>query len=84
LVKVSGAADVGENALVVSNLRHYDALVQAGEAISRVIDGLNAGISADFVALDIRQCQHFLGEITGTFTNHEILGYIFKNFCIGK
>ncbi len=84
LVKVSGAADVGENTLVVSNLRHYEALVKAGDAIDRVISGLNQGITADFIAMDIRQCQHYLGEITGTFTNHEILGYIFKNFCIGK
>lgn len=70
--------------ILVSNIRHYEALSQAYEAINRVIDGLKSGISGDFLAQDIRECLHFLGEITGEVSTDEVLGYIFKNFCIGK
>ena len=74
-----GAADV-----VVSNVRHYEALSLALQAIRMVIEGLNTGVTGDFLAQDIRECLHYLGEITGEITTDETLGYIFKNFCIGK
>jgi tRNA modification GTPase len=74
-----GAADV-----VVSNVRHYEALSLALQAIRLVIEGLNTGVTGDFLAQDIRECLHYLGEITGEITTDETLGYIFKNFCIGK
>lgn len=70
--------------IIVSNIRHYEALSQAHQAVVRVIDGLNNGISGDFLAQDIRECLIYLGEITGEISNDEILGHIFKNFCIGK
>ena len=70
--------------VVVSNVRHYEALTNAHQAVVRVIDGLENGISGDFLAQDIRECLHYLGEITGEISNDEILGHIFKNFCIGK
>ncbi|WP_372772351.1 tRNA uridine-5-carboxymethylaminomethyl(34) synthesis GTPase MnmE [Mangrovibacterium sp.] len=70
--------------VIVSNIRHYEALTLAHQAVVRVIDGLNNGISGDFLAQDIRECLHYLGEITGEISNDEILGHIFKNFCIGK
>jgi tRNA modification GTPase len=70
--------------IIVSNVRHFEALTQAFEAIKRVIEGLRSGISGDFLAQDIRECLHYLGEITGEVSNDEVLGYIFKNFCIGK
>ncbi len=70
--------------VIVSNIRHYEALTQAHQAVVRVIDGLNNGISGDFLAQDIRECLHYLGEITGEISNDEVLGHIFKNFCIGK
>ncbi|WP_159517259.1 tRNA uridine-5-carboxymethylaminomethyl(34) synthesis GTPase MnmE [Sunxiuqinia indica] len=70
--------------IIVSNLRHYEALNNAHQAVIRVIDGLQNGISGDFLAQDIRECLHFLGEITGEISNDEVLGHIFKNFCIGK
>ena len=70
--------------VIVSNIRHYEALNSAHQAVLRVIDGLNNGISGDFLAQDIRECLHYLGEITGEINNDEILGHIFKNFCIGK
>lgn len=70
--------------IIVSNVRHYEALNLALNAIRLVIEGLNSGISGDFLAQDIRECLHYLGEITGEITTDETLGYIFKNFCIGK
>jgi tRNA modification GTPase len=69
---------------IVSNVRHYEALTLALNAIKLVIEGLHSGISGDFLAQDIRECLHYLGEITGEITTDETLGYIFKNFCIGK
>nr|MBD3623467.1 tRNA uridine-5-carboxymethylaminomethyl(34) synthesis GTPase MnmE [Sunxiuqinia sp.] len=70
--------------VIVSNIRHYEALTNAHRAVIRVIDGLEDGISGDFLAQDIRECLHYLGEITGEISNDEVLGHIFKNFCIGK
>jgi len=70
--------------VIVTNTRHYEALTLAREAIERVIEGLKTGITGDFLAQDIRECLHYLGEITGAISNEEVLGHIFKNFCIGK
>lgn len=72
------------NEVIVTNSRHYEALLHAGEAITRAIDGLQLGISGDFVSQDIRECMHYLGEITGEITTDQILGSIFTRFCIGK
>ena len=71
--------------VVVSNLRHYEALKSAGEALDRVQKGLDTNITGDFLAMDIRQALHFLGEITGSIEiDRDILGTIFSQFCIGK
>jgi tRNA modification GTPase len=71
--------------VVVSNLRHYEALKSAGNALNRVQNGLDTNITGDFLAMDIRQSLHFLGEITGTIEiDRDILGTIFSQFCIGK
>ena len=70
--------------VIITNARHYEALTHAREAITRVIEGLKTGISGDFLAQDIRECLHYLGEITGVISNDEVLGHIFKHFCIGK
>ena len=75
---------IGPEDIVISNVRHYEALTHALNAIKLVIEGLKSGISGDFLAQDIRECLHYLGEITGEITTDETLGYIFKNFCIGK
>ena len=84
LVESAGIPENDPNAVVVTNARHYDALCHAQEAICRAIDGLQSGLSGDFVSQDIRECMHYLGEITGEITTHEILGSIFSRFCIGK
>lgn len=70
--------------VIVNNIRHYEALRHALAAVQRVHTGLQSGISAEFISQDIRECLHYLGEITGEITTDEVLENIFKNFCIGK
>ena len=84
LVESAGIPENDPNAVVVTNARHYGALCHAQEAIRRAITGLQSGLSGDFVSQDIRECMHYLGEITGEITTHEILGSIFSRFCVGK
>jgi len=70
--------------VIVTNIRHYVALTRVSESLDRVIAGLERNIPEDLIAIDIRQAIHYLGEITGEITTDEILGNIFRNFCIGK
>ena len=84
LIQAAQLPEINPGDVVVSNVRHFEALQNAHSAISRVIDGLDSGISGDFLSQDIRDCMHFLGEITGQISNDEILGNIFGKFCIGK
>lgn len=70
--------------IIVSNIRHYEALSHALEAIRRVKEGLQSNLSGEFVCQDIRECLHYLGEITGEISTDEVLGNIFEKFCIGK
>jgi len=84
LVAAAQLPEINPGDVVVSNIRHYEALQNAHSSICRVIDGLDSGISGDFLSQDIRECMHFLGEITGQISNDEILGNIFGKFCIGK
>lgn len=70
--------------IIVTNARHFEILKKAHEAILRVLNGIDSGITGDFLAQDIRECLHYLAEITGEISNYEVLGHIFKNFCIGK
>ena len=74
-----------ENDIIVTNARHYDALVRAHDSIQRVIDGLQLQLSGDLLSEDLRQALDTLAEITGgQITPNEVLGNIFKNFCVGK
>ncbi|MCD7710868.1 MAG: tRNA uridine-5-carboxymethylaminomethyl(34) synthesis GTPase MnmE [Porphyromonadaceae bacterium] len=73
-----------QNDTVVTNVRHYEALVRAKESIHRVCQGLAENYSGDLLSQDIRETMHHLGEITGEITTDEILTSIFQNFCIGK
>jgi len=84
LLKAAGLPDLQADDVVVTNLRHYEALTKALESIRRVEKGLKTHLSGDFIAQDIRECMHYLGEITGEISTDEILGNIFRNFCIGK
>jgi tRNA modification GTPase len=69
---------------IVTNTRHYAALQQLEGALEDVTKGLDAQLPGDLLALDIRRCLVYLGEITGEITNEDQLDYIFSKFCIGK
>lgn len=84
LVKAAQLPEINPGDVIVNNIRHFEALQKSLESIQRVSDGLKSGISGDFLSQDIRECMHFLGEITGQISNDEILGNIFSKFCIGK
>ena len=84
LIKASGTDQIPEDQIMVTNARHYQALTLAADSIARAIDALTAGISGDFIAQDIRETLHHLGEITGNITSQDILTTIFSRFCIGK
>lgn len=73
-----------QNSTLVTNLRHYEALLDAQRALDRVEDGLTAGIPTDLVSQDIREAMYHLGSIVGEIDTEEILGNIFSKFCIGK
>lgn len=70
--------------VTISNARHYEALVRALEAIQRVQQGLQDGLSDEFLSMDLQDCLDALGEITGQVTSQEVLNNIFSHFCIGK
>lgn len=84
LFKTAIGTAVNTESTVVTNARHYDALRRADQALSDVLDGLNTGITGDFIAQDIRHSLAYLGEITGEIGVEDLLGNIFGKFCIGK
>jgi tRNA modification GTPase len=69
---------------MLTNLRHYEHLIKASEALTEVLNGLDIGITGDFLAQDIRLSLHHLGEITGAISSDDLLANIFSKFCIGK
>lgn len=69
---------------IVTNMRHIESLTNTQAAIDDVLKGIDNKISGDFLAMDIRQALHHLGEITGEITTDDLLGNIFSKFCIGK
>ncbi|MFT6921015.1 MAG: tRNA modification GTPase [Crocinitomicaceae bacterium] len=72
------------NETIVSNARHYDALIKTTVALEKADEGLETQVTADFVAMDIRQAMFELGTITGDISTDDLLGNIFSKFCIGK
>lgn len=84
LVSEAMAGEVNNESTIVTNARHFEALQKLDTALQDVRRGLDEHIPGDLVALDIRLCLHFLGEITGEITNDDQLDYIFSKFCIGK
>jgi tRNA modification GTPase len=72
------------NETIVTNSRHYDALIKALEAVEKVNFAMEDGVSGDLLSLDIREALNHFGEITGEITSDDLLGNIFANFCIGK
>jgi len=69
---------------IVTNARHYHALKEAAASLEEIQAGLDNNLESDLLALDIRRCLHYLGEITGQVTNEDMPDYIFSKFCIGK
>jgi tRNA modification GTPase len=84
LVQIVMKDKLSSDDVIITNIRHYEALTHVSESLGRVIAGLENQIPEDLIAIDIRQAIHYLGEITGEITSDEILGNIFRNFCIGK
>ena len=84
IVEAAGLPQPEQEDIIVTNLRHYEALQHALESIHRVENGLQDNISGDFISQDIRECIYFLQDIMGEVTSDDVLGNIFKNFCIGK
>ncbi len=84
LVRSSAMPAIAAGDVVVTNVRHYEALVRALENIKEVKTGLAAGLSGDLVSEPLRAAIRNLSEIVGEVTSDEILGNIFANFCIGK
>jgi len=73
-----------EDRTIITNARHYEALIKTDEALTNVVKNIKDGISSDFIAMDLRQALHHLGQITGEIYTDDILSNIFSNFCIGK
>ena len=85
LFNTASLPEISQNDVIVTNIRHYEALVRALESIHRVQDGLQMSLSGDFVSQDLRECLSHLAEIVGgAFDVEDVLGNIFKHFCVGK
>lgn len=84
LRRLSGAEIVDGDDIIVTNARHYEALLKARDSIQRVIQGISDNLSGDFIAQDLRETIHHLSVITGTITTTDLLSTIFERFCIGK
>lgn len=76
--------DLHTEDVVVTNVRHYAVLQQVEGAILDIRNGLDTGLPGDLMAIDIRRCLHYIGEITGEVSNEDLLDWIFSKFCIGK
>lgn len=84
LVKTAALPEISQSDVIVTNVRHYEALIRALDSIHRVQSGLQMNLSGDFVSQDLRECIHHLSDIVGEVSNDAVLQNIFKNFCIGK
>ena len=84
LVELAHLPNIHHGDVIVTNIRHYEALSHALNAIQRVKHGLTNSISSDFISQDLRECIFHLNDILGEVTTDEVLGNIFKHFCIGK
>lgn len=84
LIEVAQLPSLSQNDIIVTNVRHYEALTRALDSIHRVQDGLAANLSGDFVSQDLRECLFHLSDIIGEVTTDQVLGNIFERFCVGK
>ena len=84
LLNTAALPEISQNDVIVTNIRHYEALVRALDSIHRVQDGLQTGLSGDFISQDLRECIHHLSDIVGEISTDSVLQNIFKHFCVGK
>jgi tRNA modification GTPase len=84
LLDIVGLDQVSTGGTLVTNLRHYQHLLQTQETLESVLKGLQVGLTGDLIAQDLRYALHDLGEITGQISNDDLLKNIFGKFCIGK
>ena len=84
LLEFVNTEQLSNNETIVTNLRHYEELQLTLHEINTIIEGLNSGLTGDFLAINIRQALFHLGSITGEVTTDTLLGNIFGKFCIGK
>ena len=84
LIEAAHLPAISSSDIIVTNVRHYESLTHALEAIRRVQEGLSTGLSGDLISQDLRECIFHLSDIVGEVTTDEVLGNIFKHFCIGK
>jgi len=85
LVDFADVPEVTENDVIITSVRHYEALTRANESLQRVLESMDAGMSGDLIAEDLKMVLEALGEITGgQISSQETLNNIFKHFCIGK
>ncbi|MXV53332.1 tRNA uridine-5-carboxymethylaminomethyl(34) synthesis GTPase MnmE [Pedobacter sp. HMF7647] len=75
---------LSDNQTLITNIRHVEALQKTQESLQRVLQGIENPVTSDFLAMDIKQALHYLGEITGSVTTDDLLDNIFSKFCIGK
>ena len=84
LLNIIGLDQANASGTLVTNIRHYQQLVQTQETLIRVLNALKTGLTGDLIAQDLRHALHHLGEITGQISNDDLLKNIFGKFCIGK
>jgi tRNA modification GTPase len=84
LIEAANKAEYSNTDIIVTNIRHYEALVHAGKSLQAARQSLDQGLPADLVSEDLRDCLRSLGDILGEFTTDETLELIFSRFCVGK
>ncbi len=84
LFAMAGGAGINNENIVVTNARHYAALLEVSKSLTEIKAGIENNISSDLLSIDINRCLYYLGDITGEITNEDRLDYIFSKFCIGK
>ena len=84
LIETAHLPKISSSDIIITNVRHYEALTRALEAIRRVQRGLSTNLSGDFISQDLRECIFHLSDIVGEVTTDEVLQSIFTHFCIGK
>ena len=84
LLETVNIKNLNTNETILTNIRHVEALKNTESSLNRVLENVDNPITSDFLAMDIKQALHYLGEIVGEVTTDDLLDNIFSKFCIGK